>query len=87
VETRHAGRLAVREDNAAAALEVMSRFAVDPRLLAYLPPTMAPSATAGEQGFLEHQAAPYPAWTDVNPLSSRKRGSQLFIPWLMKKHF
>lgn len=30
VETRHAGRVAVREENAAAALEVMSRFAVDP---------------------------------------------------------
>ncbi|EYT83272.1 metallophosphoesterase, partial [Streptomyces sp. Tu 6176] len=45
VETRHTGRVAVREENAAAALEVMSRFAVDPRLLPYLPPTMAPTAT------------------------------------------
>nr|WP_107422067.1 polynucleotide kinase-phosphatase [Streptomyces lushanensis] len=49
VETRHLGRLAVREQNAAAALEVMSRFAVDPRLLAYLPPTMAPTATSGAE--------------------------------------
>ncbi|MFE3516297.1 polynucleotide kinase-phosphatase [Streptomyces sp. NPDC059166] len=56
VETRHMGRLAVREENAAAALEVMSRFAVDPRLLAYLPPTMAPTATSREDGFLEHPA-------------------------------
>ncbi|MEV6308341.1 polynucleotide kinase-phosphatase [Streptomyces sp. NPDC051840] len=56
VETRHMGRLAVREENAAAALEVMSRFAVDPRLLAYLPPTMAPTATSREEGFLEHPA-------------------------------
>ncbi|AOP51504.1 polynucleotide kinase-phosphatase [Streptomyces lydicus] len=62
VETRHMGRLAVREENAAAALEVMSRFAIDPRLLPYLPPTMAPSATSteevgdegGEGGYLEH---------------------------------
>ncbi|WP_438485416.1 polynucleotide kinase-phosphatase [Streptomyces sp. S186] len=61
VETRHMGRLAVREENAAAALEVMSRFATDPRLLPYLPPTMAPCATAQEgetdargEGFLEH---------------------------------
>jgi protein phosphatase len=54
VETRHMGRLAVREENAAAALEVMSRFAVDPRLLMYLPPTMAPSATSGNEGYLEH---------------------------------
>ncbi|MET7370349.1 polynucleotide kinase-phosphatase [Streptomyces sp. NPDC005566] len=56
VETRHMGRIAVREENAAAALEVMSRFAVDPRLLAYLPPTMAPTATSQEEGFLEHPA-------------------------------
>ncbi|MGW5124761.1 polynucleotide kinase-phosphatase [Streptomyces sp. NPDC004069] len=54
VETRHAGRVAVREENAAAALEVMSRFAVDPRLLPYLPPTMAPTATSGVDGYLEH---------------------------------
>ncbi|MFF4965815.1 polynucleotide kinase-phosphatase [Streptomyces sp. NPDC001037] len=56
VETRHAGRVSVREENAAAALEVMSRFAVDPRLLPYLPPTMAPTATSDAEGFLEHPA-------------------------------
>ncbi|MFE7762231.1 polynucleotide kinase-phosphatase [Streptomyces sp. NPDC057438] len=56
VETRHAGRISVREENAAAALEVMSRFAVDPRLLPYLPPTMAPTATSRVDGFLEHPA-------------------------------
>ncbi|MEV6588984.1 polynucleotide kinase-phosphatase [Streptomyces acidicola] len=56
VETRHAGRIAVREENAAAALEVMSRFAVDPRLLPYLPPTMAPTATSQVEGYLEHPA-------------------------------
>ncbi|GGW80632.1 polynucleotide kinase-phosphatase [Streptomyces lucensis JCM 4490] len=56
VETRHAGRVAVREENAAAALEVMSRFAIDPRLLPYLPPTMAPTATSAVEGYLEHPA-------------------------------
>ncbi|MFJ3613804.1 MULTISPECIES: polynucleotide kinase-phosphatase [Streptomyces] len=56
VETRHLGNVAVREENAAAALEVMSRFAVDPRLLAYLPPTMAPTPTARAEGYLEHPA-------------------------------
>ncbi|MFE9769307.1 polynucleotide kinase-phosphatase [Streptomyces sp. NPDC005808] len=56
VETRHAGRVSVREENAAAALEVMSRFAVDPRLLPYLPPTMAPTATSHVEGYLEHPA-------------------------------
>ncbi|MET7288471.1 polynucleotide kinase-phosphatase [Streptomyces sp. NPDC005573] len=56
VETRYAGRVAVREENAAAALEVMSRFAVDPRLLPYLPPTMAPTPTSQVEGYLEHPA-------------------------------
>ncbi|MER5706248.1 polynucleotide kinase-phosphatase [Streptomyces sp. NPDC002122] len=56
VETRQLGNVAVREENAAAALEVMSRFAVDPRLLTYLPPTMAPTATSRAEGYLEHPA-------------------------------
>ncbi|MFC8917982.1 polynucleotide kinase-phosphatase [Streptomyces sp. NPDC057116] len=56
VETRYAGNVGVREENAAAALEVMSRFAVDPRLLAYLPPTMAPTPTSRAEGYLEHPA-------------------------------
>ncbi|QNP69646.1 polynucleotide kinase-phosphatase [Streptomyces roseirectus] len=56
VTTRYEGhtRVSVREENAAAALEVMSRFAIDPRLLPYLPPTMAPTATSRAEGFLEH---------------------------------
>ncbi|WP_433545252.1 polynucleotide kinase-phosphatase [Streptomyces sp. CA-294286] len=56
VETREHGRVAVREENAAAALEVMSRFAVDPQLLMYLPPTMAPTGTSAVDGYLEHPA-------------------------------
>ncbi|MFJ3204457.1 polynucleotide kinase-phosphatase [Streptomyces sp. NPDC086989] len=56
VETRHLGNVTVREENAAAALEVMSRFAADPRLVPYLPPTMAPTATSHEEGYLEHPA-------------------------------
>ncbi|GGT18979.1 polynucleotide kinase-phosphatase [Streptomyces purpureus] len=56
VETRQLGNVGVREENAAAALEVMSRFAVDPRLLAYLPPTMAPTPTSKTDGYLEHPA-------------------------------
>ncbi|MFC7218357.1 polynucleotide kinase-phosphatase [Streptomyces polyrhachis] len=62
VETRHMGRLAVREENAAAALEVMSRFAIDPRLLTYLPPTMAPTATSRREGYLEHPAEAFAAY-------------------------
>ncbi|MEV0947586.1 polynucleotide kinase-phosphatase [Rhodococcus sp. NPDC049939] len=50
----YSGRMKVREDNTAAALEIMSRFAVDPRWLVYLPPTMAPPATSNLDGYLEH---------------------------------
>jgi protein phosphatase len=56
VETRYAGRVTVREENAAAAVEVMSRFAIAPQQLLYLPPTMSPSATSAQPGLLEHPA-------------------------------
>jgi protein phosphatase len=56
VETRLAGRVTVREENAAAAIEVMSRFAVAPEQLLHLPPTMSPSATSTRPGLLEHPA-------------------------------
>ncbi|MGH8793882.1 MAG: polynucleotide kinase-phosphatase, partial [Stackebrandtia sp.] len=54
VETSLHGRVKIGEENAAAALEVMSRFAVDPRWLVYLPPTMAPADTSSADGLLEH---------------------------------
>ena len=54
VTTRLLTTVTVREENSAAALEVMSRFAVDPKWLVYLPPTMAPTETTSEPGLLEH---------------------------------
>ncbi len=54
IETRFKSTLQIPEENALAALEVMSRFAVDPRWLIYLPPTMAACPTATEGPFLEH---------------------------------
>jgi protein phosphatase len=59
VETRLAGRVTVREENAAAALEVMSRFAVEPRWLLHLPPTMSPCATSPTGDLLEHPTAAF----------------------------
>ena len=53
IETRLVGKVIVEEDRAAAALEVMSRFALDPRWLIYLPPTMSPSETSAQPGWLE----------------------------------
>ena len=54
VETRLRGNVTVREDHATAALEVMSRFALDPRWLVYLPPTISPCETSKLPGLLEH---------------------------------
>ncbi len=48
--------ITIRSENAIAALEVMSRFAADPKWLIYLPPTMSPVETSKEPGFLEHPA-------------------------------
>lgn len=48
--------ITIREENATAALEAMSRFAVNPKWLIYLPPTMSPSETSREPGLLEHPA-------------------------------
>ncbi|MFO0889501.1 MAG: polynucleotide kinase-phosphatase [Isosphaeraceae bacterium] len=56
VPTRLRGNVAIREENATAALEVMSRFAADPRWLIYLPPTMSPCETSRIEGLLEHPA-------------------------------
>jgi protein phosphatase len=62
VETTHHGRLSVRAEQAGAALEVMSRFAIDPRFLLYLPPTMSPVATSSVPGLLEHPEQAFAAF-------------------------
>jgi protein phosphatase len=62
IETRLARSITIREENAIAALEVMSRFSVDPRWMAYLPPTMSPTATSEREGLLEHPAEAFGAY-------------------------
>lgn len=56
IQTRLHHAVTIREENATAALEVMSRFAANPKWLIYLPPTMSPSETTSEPGLLEHPA-------------------------------
>jgi len=56
VSTRLHGNVTIRGENATAALEVMSRFAANPKWLIYLPPTMSPSETSKVPGPLEHPA-------------------------------
>jgi protein phosphatase len=56
ITTRLYQNVTIPEENALAALEVMSRFAADPRWLIYLPPTMAPPETCKDGEYLEHPA-------------------------------
>ncbi len=54
IETKLMPAVDVHENNAAAALEIMSRFAADPHWLIYLPPTMSPCETSKLEDYLEH---------------------------------
>jgi protein phosphatase len=56
ISTRLHQNITIPEENAMAALEVMSRFASNPKWLIYLPPTMSPTETTREPGLLEHPA-------------------------------
>jgi polynucleotide kinase-phosphatase len=56
VDTALIGAVTIRAEQSASALEVMSRFAIDPHDLLYLPPAMAPVATSQCDDVLEHPA-------------------------------
>ena len=74
-----AGQCDDREENAGAALEVMSRFAADPKWLIYLPPTMSPCETSDEPGLLEHPARRSPI-TQRRASRGRLRGEAHGLP-------
>jgi protein phosphatase len=54
IKTKYREAITIREEQSIAALEIMSRFAVNPKWLAYLPPTMSPSETSTIGDYLEH---------------------------------
>src|SRR5262249_1621687 len=54
LDTRLGRPITIEEGSSAAALEAMTRFAIHPKWLIYLPPTMSPSATSSRAGLLEH---------------------------------
>lgn len=64
ISTRLQHNVTIREENATAALEVMSRFAANPKWLIYLPPTMSPCETSNEEGLLEHPAEAFRYFLD-----------------------
>ena len=53
IHTELASKITIREGNATAAIEILSRFAVHPKWLIYLPPTMAPTHTSSREDYLE----------------------------------
>ncbi|GAA2681142.1 polynucleotide kinase-phosphatase [Actinoplanes palleronii] len=53
------GRTTVPAENAAAALEVMGRYSIDPETLIWLPPTMAPCSSSTVDGYLEYPATAF----------------------------
>jgi protein phosphatase len=54
IQTRLRNNITIKEDNSIAALEIMSRFAINPKWLIYLPPTMSPCAASDLPEYLEH---------------------------------
>ncbi len=64
IETRLMSSVDIHENNAAAALEIMSRFAADPHWLIYLPPTMSPCETSELDGYLEHPLQAFAYYSD-----------------------
>jgi polynucleotide kinase-phosphatase len=83
IDTRLYRSITIREENGAAALEVMSRFAANPKWLIYLPPTMSPSETSTKPGLLEHpeQALDYYAKNGVQSVVCEEKhmGSRAVI--------
>ena len=61
IQTKLLNNITIREENSIAALEVMSRFAINPKWLIYLPPTMSPTKTSKKRKYLEypHEALDY----------------------------
>lgn len=76
VDTRLIGPVRFTREMAAAALEQVSRFSVDPRWLIYLPPTMSPCEAAPEGNLLERPEEAFAYYRDRN------------VPWVVceEKH-
>lgn len=83
IETSLFHSITIRQENSAAALEIMSRFAVDPRWLIYLPPTMSPCQTSTEGAFLEEpeRAFAYYKERSINKLICQEKhmGSRAIV--------
>ena len=66
IQTKLFNGITIREAQSITALEVMSRFAINPKWLVYLPPTMSPVATSSLPNFLEHPAEVFSYYKEQN---------------------
>lgn len=69
IQTGIHGRVSIRQEQAAGALEVMSRWATDPRWMPYLPPTMSPVSTSKLTDYLEHPTEAFESYNKAGVLS------------------
>lgn len=65
IDTGGGAMVVISEAQAAGALETMSRFAIDPRWLIYLPPTMSPVETCARDGWLERPEEAFAYYRDA----------------------
>jgi hypothetical protein len=83
IDTGWLGKVTIGAEQAAGAFEVMSRFAIAPGRLVYLPPTMSPVDAARTEGYLEHplEAIEYFAKAGVAEVSCQEKhmGSRAVI--------
>ncbi len=81
IETGLLGGITIPQCNSATALEVMSRFIVNPKWLIYLPPTMSPPEASSQPGYLEYptEAFNYYRKNGINRLVCQQKhmGSRL----------
>jgi protein phosphatase len=83
ISTRLMHNVTIREENAKAALEVMSRFVVNPKWLIYLPPTMSPVTTNKTGDLLEHPEAAFAYYREQGVTSviceEKHMGSRIIV--------
>ena len=83
INTRLRSNITIREEHSSAVLETMSRFAINPKWLIYLPSTMSPSETSPKEDFLEYpsEAFHYYKRNDVKQVICEEKhmGSRVIV--------
>lgn len=89
IQTSIHGRISIRQEQAAGALEVMSRWATDPRWMPYLPPTMSPVGTSKLPDYLEHPTEAFESYKKAgveNVICEEKHMGSRAVVLLTRNH-